>query len=150
MRQRVAQPCQYGSSPPRLVKLQLPAIMCFAPEERMSESLLIDALQWAGFTLGLLGNWLVGKRDERAFLVWAFSNILVVWINVHAGLYVMAGLFAIYLVFCIHNYLHWKRAPLTMNLTPDEAELVASYRRSRGIKRERNSILTPSVRRTLG
>jgi len=66
-------------------------------------------MQVAGVALGLWGNWLVGQRRRSAFVVWGASNIFILAVNVLAGLYIMATLFAVYLAFCVHNYILWSR-----------------------------------------
>lgn len=70
---------------------------------------MTEAMQVAGVVLGLWGNYLIGLRRRSAFVVWGASNIFILAVNVLAGLYIMASLFAVYLAFCVHNYVLWSR-----------------------------------------
>lgn len=70
---------------------------------------MTELMQVAGVVLGLWGNWLIGQRRRSAFVVWGASNLFIIAVNVLAGLFIMAGLFAVYLAFCIRNYVLWSR-----------------------------------------
>jgi len=72
---------------------------------------MTEIFQIAGVALGLWGNVLVGQRRRSAFVVWGFSNGFLVVVNVAAGLHIVAFLFAVYLVFCLRNFVLWSRPP---------------------------------------
>jgi nicotinamide riboside transporter PnuC len=73
------------------------------------ETAMTELMQVAGVALGLWGNFLIGQRRRSAFVVWGASNIFILAVNVLAGLYIMASLFAVYTGFCAHNYFLWSR-----------------------------------------
>jgi len=72
----------------------------------MGEVMLM-VLQAVGLITGLLGQWQIVQRKRSAFVTWSVSNVAIVAVQVDRGVYVLAGMFAVYLVLCMYAYLEW-------------------------------------------
>lgn len=80
----------------------------------MTSGGLLDALQLVGVALGLIGQVLISQKKRSAFVIWGISNIAIFALNVIAGLYLMAGLFAVYFGFCVYSFIKWRTSDKTV------------------------------------
>jgi nicotinamide mononucleotide transporter len=63
----------------------------------------------------LVAQWMMTKKLVENWLVWIAVDVLYVGMFVFKGLYLTAGLYAVFLVLAVRGYLDWRRS---MAVTP--------------------------------
>lgn len=69
----------------------------------------MDILSWVFVVVALIGNYYINKQKICGYYFWILSNIFFVGYNVTINNYSMSFLFLVYIVFCIHGVLNWKK-----------------------------------------
>lgn len=57
----------------------------------------------------LLATWMVARKLLENWLYWFVIDSVSLWLYLERGLYLTAGLFALYLVMIVQGYLRWRR-----------------------------------------
>lgn len=68
--------------------------------------------------VSLVGNILVNRQDWKGQMLWIFANAGWIYVDVKAGLYEQAFLFATYLVLAVWGMIKWKRTQNASRQTP--------------------------------
>jgi nicotinamide mononucleotide transporter len=58
----------------------------------------------------LVAQWMMTKKKLENWLVWIFVDVLYVGMFVFKGLYLTAGLYAVFLALAVKGYLDWRRS----------------------------------------
>ncbi|MEE9438070.1 MAG: nicotinamide riboside transporter PnuC [Saprospiraceae bacterium] len=66
-----------------------------------------DAFTTSG---SLIAQYLLAKKYLQNWWLWIIVDIVAIPMYLYKGLYIIAGLFAVYLILSIYGYLEWKKA----------------------------------------
>jgi nicotinamide mononucleotide transporter len=69
----------------------------------------------------LVAQWMMTKKLVENWLVWIGVDVLYVGMFVFKGLYLTAGLYAVFLVLAVRGYLDWRRSMAVDALSPAAA-----------------------------
>jgi nicotinamide mononucleotide transporter len=69
----------------------------------------------------LVAQWMMTKKLVENWLVWIAVDVLYVGMFVFKGLYLTAGLYAVFLVLAVRGYLDWRRSMAVDPLSPAAA-----------------------------
>ena len=67
--------------------------------------------RWDSFVtaLSLAATWMVAVKKLENWLVWIFTDLLYIALYYYKNLYLLAALFAIYVVIAIQGYFYWRK-----------------------------------------
>lgn len=71
----------------------------------------IRILSIVGFILSILGYEFIVRKRWTGFIFWLISNVLWMAIDIHAGLYEQAAMFAVFTAYTIRGIIKWRAAP---------------------------------------
>ena len=58
----------------------------------------------------LVAQWMMTRKKLENWLVWIFVDVLYVGMFIFKGLYLTAGLYAVFLVLAVRGYVDWRRS----------------------------------------
>ncbi|MDX1479831.1 MAG: nicotinamide riboside transporter PnuC, partial [Saprospiraceae bacterium] len=62
-------------------------------------------------TMGsFIAQYLLARKILQNWLLWIIVDVVAVSVYTYKGIYIIAGLFAVYLVLCIKGYADWKKS----------------------------------------
>lgn len=112
----------------------------------ISEAPLLLALQVAAAALGLAGQYFVNRKRIKGYYLWVGANVVLIPVSLHAGLYVLSALYAVYLGLCVHGILSWKRLD---PMTDAFEKLGFSHTEARSLRASLSAEATPAEAREL-
>ena len=65
-----------------------------------------DAFTTSG---SLVAQYLLAKKYLQNWLIWIIVDVVAIPLYIYKGLWIIAGLFVVYLLICIWGYIEWKR-----------------------------------------
>lgn len=66
-------------------------------------------LQFAAFASGVLGQWLIARKDVRAFALWTASNVLLIAFSITTQAWWLLAMYLVYLGGSLHAWHAWAR-----------------------------------------
>ena len=66
----------------------------------------------------LVAQWMMTRKKLENWLVWIFVDVLYVGMFVFKGLYLTAGLYAVFLALAVRGYVDWRRSMHAPALAP--------------------------------
>jgi nicotinamide mononucleotide transporter len=73
-----------------------------------------DAFTTSG---SLVAQYLLAKKYLQNWWLWIIVDLIAIPLYIYKGIYIIAGLFSVYLVICIWGYLNWKSEMAQNHLT---------------------------------
>ena len=70
---------------------------------------IVNGISFLLAVISLIGNYFVNKQKIVGFYIWIAANILWAILFYYTKIYGSAILMLIYIVFCVHGILSWKK-----------------------------------------
>jgi nicotinamide riboside transporter PnuC len=69
---------------------------------------MIELIGWISFIISIIGSLLVIYKKRSGFIFWIISNTLWMIVNIKAGIYSQASMFAFFNLTSLYGYLKWR------------------------------------------